>query len=299
MALTRGHLVGGTVAVTAAALGGLVAAWWRNDWSLDAAAMIGDAVGPLVGIASLAAVVAALVSVAHQADANALQGRVLESQEQEIQSQRDAFAQEIKLQQEGLELQRKAFEAEALNRRRDTLAQLYAPLIVAHHEWLSRVDDFLAKAPFIIEADHPGREPFIRQVLEAHAAVERAQAPVGLLDPSRGWQTHRACSNIQLRPLVDTKTNWNDWMIVIGEKRVDRQEKMIEVQRQIRRELGVEIEREETDDSRARDAEMAELREETRRRRRRSRSESSPSTASCGDRTADCLDSDGLLRTGS
>lgn len=200
--------LGVAVGVLAASLIALLVAWDRNGWSLNAAALTGDAAAPLVGIASLSAVIAALWSVRQQA--------------------------------KGLELQRRALDSEIAHRRQESLARLYAPVFVAADAWLKAVESYWLFLMRFSDEDLNERAAWAQPVLRAHEEVARCVAPISLLDPKRGWKARAATREIRLQPVMDIPPNQRMFADVIHYKLLDRRAKLSDLKDAIHRDLGMD-----------------------------------------------------------
>lgn len=169
-------LIGG--GLVGLALAGLVLAWWRNDWDLEAASMIGDAVAPLVGIMSMLALGVALWS---------------------------ARLQEIELGRH-----QEAYTAELRRERNARLKAVYAPFLSAtseYHEAVREYWQWMLSCNFAW--DERQRKVAQAPCVEAKAALDRTRQAVILedFDPERGrlrWQLGR---NLRLEPFPDTVAN--------------------------------------------------------------------------------------------
>lgn len=107
----------------------LVGAWWMLGFKLAEMSALGDALAPLVGILSLAAVVAALYSVHLQSESLASQERSMSEQlqlqreaatkrDEQLKQQAQALAEQLQLQREALNKQ-----DEQLNQQAKAIAE--------------------------------------------------------------------------------------------------------------------------------------------------------------------------------
>jgi hypothetical protein len=175
------YAVLGLLAVAGAAL---VAAWCRNRWDLEAAAWVGDAVAPIVGVLSLLAVGAALWSVR-------LQQQALAIQETQIIEQQKGIDDQLRLQNEALALQRQALakqdeqikaqhavQNETLGLQRQALAKQDEQIKHQHHvlaEQLHVQHQALEQQKKELLHQHEALEVQLRY--QRHAALREAYAP--------------------------------------------------------------------------------------------------------------------------
>jgi hypothetical protein len=162
----------------------LVAAWHRNEWDLDAAAAVGDAVAPIVGVLSLLAVGAALWSVQ-------LQRQALAVQESQILEQQKGVDDQLRLQNDALDLQRQALakqdeqikhqhavQSETLDLQRQALAKQDEQIKHQHDalaEQLALQRQALEQQKQELLHQHEALETQLR--FQRHTALREAYAP--------------------------------------------------------------------------------------------------------------------------
>ncbi len=239
-------LKSGVIAAIAILLGTLTAlclAWWRNDWDLEAAAWVGDAVAPLVGALSLLAVAAALWSIHLQRDALDLQHDALKQQEDEIREQ-------VRLQSEALIVQREALGHQiaemALQRKHDrdtALRAVYGPYLgalVAYILAVSQYENDISDDP---EADVEARRVFRLDVDHAAAEVRRLTQPLRLLDGDKARDRLRILVGrpIHLTPALDTPENHRAFCRVIHYEVVLRTNFFLELSSNLKQEFGIQV----------------------------------------------------------
>ena len=186
----------------------LVFAFYWTNWDLDNASKIGDAAAPMVGVLSLLAVGAALWSV-----------RV---QESAIKEQRGAMADQLRLQDVALELQRQALDrqdaefkrqAEALEkeiryRRHVELREAYAPLLGAADAYGRAIKEYVAWMRGLGSTDdRQARAQRRRPISEALAELDRASQVMQLVDYDAHRRDLRAdlIRMRDLEPRIDTR----------------------------------------------------------------------------------------------
>ncbi|KAB2897979.1 MAG: hypothetical protein F9K40_11990 [Kofleriaceae bacterium] len=205
-------------AMIALTLGGLVIAWIRNGWDLEAAALTGDAVGPLLGVGSLLAVGAALWSVRLQQQALGLQ------------------ADELKKQQEALERQ-------LAYQRHAALREVYGELLSAVNTYHRAVEAYSKRLYTHPHEDRRVRDMNKAPVEAAYAAVERAIWPVQLIDTDkeRGKARWHLTRHIWLEPKHDTTQNQRLYVDVISYKLGAKSQHHVVITRSLRLEFGDEV----------------------------------------------------------
>lgn len=230
------------VGVLAIATIALIAAWWRNDWNLDATAAVGDTVAPLVGILSLLAVGAALWSVRVQYEALDLQRRAFTEQQASLNAQLDLQRQALQQQEKELLHQREAMEAELRYRRHAALREAYAPFLSAAAEYHEAVHEYFgAMLRNNCEVDVDTRQEWQAGCDAAHAELKKTVAAIALLDTNteRGNLRWKLSSKpIRLEPWVDNHDNQKAWLDVILYRISELTEYLVSLRDSLHREFG-------------------------------------------------------------
>jgi DNA-binding helix-hairpin-helix protein with protein kinase domain len=186
------------VALGALLLGGLAIAWSCNHWELEKMAQIGEAAGPIVGVLSLAAIVAALWSVRIQRYALELQRRAMIDEQESVTTQlalqreelghqrealdiqrraatdqQDSLKAQLDLQRQELAHQRESLEAELSYRRHTALREVYVPFITASDAYMAALHEY-HKNMIRTEgtADRRARQEWRRPCDEAYAELK-------------------------------------------------------------------------------------------------------------------------------
>lgn len=228
--------------VLALAMIALVAAWWRNDWDLDATAAVGNAAAPLVGILSLLAVGAALWSVRVQYEALELQRRAFTEQQASLNAQLELQRQALQQQEKELLHQREAMEAELRYRRHAALREAYAPFLSETAEYLDAVHEYLkAMLGHNCEVYGDTRQEWQADCDAAHAKLKKTVAEIALIDTNseRGklrWKLSHG--PIRLEPWVDNDDNQKAWLDVILYRISQRTECLVALRESLHREFG-------------------------------------------------------------
>jgi hypothetical protein len=254
------------VLVTLACAAPLLALWRYHGWYLEQLALIGDASAPIVGILSLAAIVAALASVHLQRQALAVQNDAVRFQVQEGKEQQAVVAEQLagqrraldlqadalKLQGEDLKKQQEALEIELKYRRHVALREAYAPLLAAQDAYLDAVDEYWKRLTVYFTADRATRDKWKIPVDAAYADLQRALWPTQLVDTDkeRGHRRWYMMRKIRLEPLVDTTANQTAYRAVIQYKLLRTRDDFGKLLRSLRHELGAP-ERDEKPESEA------------------------------------------------
>jgi hypothetical protein len=253
--------------------------WWYHRWSLQSAALLGDASAPMVGVLSLTAVAVALWSVRIQQHALEVQRQAAAEAAMELQRQQAAFEEQLKIQRDTLEVQRQAaatqaedlkkqhhaLELELQYRRHAALRDAYAPLLAVHAAYIESVDAYWKQLHLDPRADRVHRDEWKKASKTAYTELRRARQAVQLVDTDKSRSELRwyMLLEIPLEPLVDTAENQRAHLAVIHYKRLRRQDFKIQLIRSLEREFGAEV-REESEDARAfRDGMLEEAREKS------------------------------------
>lgn len=210
---------GAGATLAALSVAAIVFAWWRNGWDLEAASEIGSAVSPLVGVLTLLALGAALLSVRMQ----------------EMESIR----------------QQAAFLDERQRARNADLRTAYVPFMSAIAEYHEAILEYWNK--MLRTGGQAGKEYRLQwqaPSANAHKAVDRLQQSLILVDTDKErnaqrWQLSR---EIRLEPWVDTKENQRDYCEVLLWRITERTELFVKLRRSLLVEFGL---RGDEDDSTA------------------------------------------------
>jgi hypothetical protein len=216
-------------------IGALVGAWCSLGFDLGKMSALGDALGPLVGVLSLGAVLAALYSVHLQRSALRsqdvavseqlrLQREALAKQDDEIKRNAQAIAEQIELQRaalqkqdEQIKQQAEANQEERMHRWHLALREAYAPLLVAAKRYLDAADTYTEWLRANYHADKNQRRAQQGPVFTAYGDVERAAVDPELLDPDgeRHRARYLATCKVDLEPALDTSATQRRWCEVI------------------------------------------------------------------------------------
>jgi hypothetical protein len=215
------------------ALLGLAAEWQYLHWRLAKMALFGEAVGPIVGVLSLVAVVAGLRSVWIQRDA-------LELQRKTMAKQQDSMNTQLDLQRKELEHQREALEAELRYRRHTALREVYVPFLTASSAYLDALREYQRKMDQPRSGPATGRRP----CEEAHAELKRAYGAVLLVDASEERHEHRwpLSRQVRLAPWVLSPENGKDWAVVVLYRIVERSKHHRALRDSLQKEFGSTVE---------------------------------------------------------
>lgn len=202
-----------TIAVIGAALAVLLVGWfialWWPDLDVERLGQVGDTVGPIVGILSLLAVLAALDSLRLQSQAVTLQRTALDEQrttlsdEMELQreavklqgealvEQRAALRDELdlqrsanKLQADALESQQRALQTEITMQRHTALGTAYAKLFGTLDVYVHEVGRYIEWIK-TTSTDRPGRASRQVSIQQKYEEVRLARWAVHFVDPDR------------------------------------------------------------------------------------------------------------------
>jgi hypothetical protein len=229
----------------------LLIAWYRNDWDLEAAAWSGDAAAPLVGIASLAAVGAALWSVYQQSEALDVQTKMLETQQEEMRTQKESFAKELKAQHDALEVQKQALDEERKYRRHSALRDAYGTFFTAldhYRESVKAYATWLDKKGHREDGFTRSQEQNLRKPL--HTALQAARWVVNLADPVRERYALRAklTERIELEPpRVDDQQNQRGHVKTLRDALLHQHVAIVDLRKSLSLELGLPYEDAETE----------------------------------------------------